>query len=76
MVDVHFTEVQEFLRCQRKWYNSNYLQLEPLEKGEAMLFGGAFHKLKEHHLKPVDDHSYESPREAELLHKLFGVWKQ
>lgn len=75
VLNVHFTEVQEALRCWRKWYNSNYHQLEPLEKGNAMLFGSAFHRLKEGYLKDEQLAFDPPPHDADLVPKLFEVWK-
>ena len=77
-LNIHFTEAQELLRCTRKWYDSNYLQLEPLEKTGAMSFGSAFHKMKQTYLEGnevglPDESLYQS--DVELLFKLFHVWK-
>lgn len=75
-MEIHFTECQEVLRCDRKWYNSNYLQLESLTKGNALLFGSGFHRLKEGYLKG-ENLDYEPPTyDADLVPKLFEVWKQ
>lgn len=79
MLEVHFTEAQEYLRCARKWYNGNYLQLEPLEKGQALQFGGAFHKLKEAYLKGPDTDDgvvLAEVQDSDLLLKLFRVWRE
>lgn len=80
MTEIHFTEAQEYLRCQRKWYNSNYLQLEPLELSSAMRFGGCFHQVKEAYLKGNVEPGYTretlGDSDNRLLFKLFEVWRE
>ena len=74
-LNIHFTEAQELLRCTRKWYNSNYLQLEPAEKGQAIAFGSAFHRLKEAWLKDEEPNYEPPPYDADLVVKLFHYWR-